>query len=120
MIGHLLLSLVLAGGAIAILVRGLRFRPRTPVWGLFILLFFVIWAGGVWMAPAGPVHFGINWLPFVLIAILLTVFVVALTPHGSARQRDEREVEREVVVGLGLYFWVLIGALVAAIIASYQ
>lgn len=120
MIGHLLLALVLSGVAIAILVRGLRFRPSTPVWGLFVLLFFAIWAGGVWIAPAGPEHLGINWLPFLLIAILLTVFVVALTPHRSAGQRSEREVEREVVVGLGLYFWVLIGALAAAIMAGYQ
>jgi hypothetical protein len=53
-------------------------------------------------------------------AILLTVFVVALSPRRGAGRRSEPEVEREVEVGLGLYFWVLIGALVAAIVASYQ
>ena len=120
MIGHLLLSLVLAGGAVAILVQGLRARPSTPVWALFILLFFAIWAGGMWIVPIGPVHLGIAWLPFVLMAILLTVFVVALSPRRGAGHRSEREVEREVEVGLGLYFWVLIGALVAAVVASYQ
>jgi hypothetical protein len=120
MIGHLLLSLVLAGGAVAILVQGLRARPSTPVWALFILLFFAIWAGGMWIVPVGPVHLGIAWLPFVLMAILLTVFLVALSPQRGAGHRSEREVEREVEVGLGLYFWVLIGALVAAVVASYQ
>lgn len=120
MVGHLALSLVLSGAAVAILVRGLRFRPSTPAWSLFVIFFCAIWAGGVWVMPAGPSHLGIKWLPFLLIAILLTVLVVALAPHGSRSHRDELEVEREVQVGLGLFFWVLIGALIAAIVAGYR
>jgi len=119
-IGHLVLSLVLAGAAVAVLVAGLRYRPPTPAWSLFIVFFFAIWAGGVWVAPVGPSHFGITWLPFLLIAILLGVLVVVLAPPGGRRHRDERELEREVEVGLGVFFWVLIGTLLAAIIAGYR
>jgi hypothetical protein len=68
----------------------------------------------------GPSHLGIYWLPFVLIAILLAVLVVALAPHGSRSRRDELEVEREVEVGLNLFFWVLIGALTVLIVARYR
>ena len=120
MIGHLLLSLVLSGAAVAVLVRGLRFRPGKPVWSLFLLLFFAIWAGGLWLAPVGPSHFGIIWLPFLLIAVLLSVLVVAVSPHERQSHRQEVELEREVVVGVGLFFWVLIGALIAAIVAAYR
>ena len=120
MIGHLALSLLLSSVAIAILVRGLRFRPSTPVWSLFVLFFFATWAGGVRMVPVGPSHFGLTWLPFVLIAILLSLLVVALGPRGRQSPRDEREVEREVEVGLGLFFWVLIGLLIVALVAGYR
>jgi hypothetical protein len=119
-IGHFLLSLGLSGAAVAILVAGLRFRPKTPLWGFFVLFFLAIWAGGVWVARLGPSHLGVVWLPFLMIAILLAVLVVALAPHGKRTQRGEQEIEREVEVGLGLFFWVLIGALIAAIVASYR
>ena len=68
----------------------------------------------------GPAHLGIYWLPFVLIAILLAVLVVALTPRRSRSHQGELAVEREVEVELGLFFWVLIGALTVLIVARYR
>ena len=119
-IGHLVLSLILSCVAIAVLVAGFRFRPRTPVWGLFLIFFLAIWAGGVWIVPFGPSHLGVTWMPFLLITILLAVLVVAVSPRGAGSHRAEQEVEREVEVGLGLFFWVLIGALIVSIVAAYR
>jgi hypothetical protein len=116
MIIHLLLALGLSAASIAILVKGLRVRPNTPAWGLFVILFFAIWAGGLWVAPAVT----IVWLPFLLIAVLLTVLVAALSPRGRPGHQQELEVEREVEAGLGLFFFVLVGALIAAIAAGYR
>ena len=120
MIGHLVLSLGLGGIATGVLVMGLRFRPRTPVWSIFLLLSLVIWAGGVWVAPAGPVHFGVAWLPFLLIAILLAVLLAAVAPGGGRSHHSELEIKREVEVGLGLFFWILTATLVAVIAAGYR
>ena len=39
--------------------------------------------------------------------------------HRQSHQQ-ELEVERKVEVGLGLFFWVLIGGLIAAIVAGYR
>jgi quinol-cytochrome oxidoreductase complex cytochrome b subunit len=61
-----------------------------------------------------------HWLPFVLIAILLAVLVVALAPHASRSRLDELPVAREVATGLGLVFWVLIGALIMLIVVRYH
>ena len=80
----------------------------------------MIWAAGVWVAPVGPTHFGVTWLPFLMIAILLTLLIVAVAPRQGRSHRDEQEVEREVEVGLGLFFWVLIGALGVAIASGYR
>lgn len=87
MIAHLVLSLALAVVAVAILVRGLRFRPSMPVWSLSVIFFLVIWASGVWVVPIGPTRLGISGLPFVLIGILLTVLVAALSRIGATRTR---------------------------------
>jgi hypothetical protein len=117
-IGHLILSLILSGASVALLVAGLRFRPRTPVWALFVILFLATWAGGVWVVPFGPTHLGVTWLPFLLIEIMLAVLVVVLSPRGH---RARQEVEREVDVGIGLFLFVrIVGALMAAIVGGYR
>src|SRR5215813_5229599 len=104
MVGHLMLSLALASVATGVLAAGVRLPPGKPLWSVFVLLALGIWAGGLWAAPAGPVHFGINWLPFLLIAILLAVLVAALSHRGRPQShREEVELEREVEVGLGLF-----------------
>ena len=120
MITHLVLALGLSAAAITILVKGLRVRPNTPAWSLFVILFFAIWAGGLWVAPVGSSAGVIVWLPFLLIAVLLTVLVLALSPRGRPGHEQELEVEREVEAGLGLFFFVLVGALIAAIVAGYR
>jgi hypothetical protein len=89
-IGHILLSLGLSGAAIAILVAGLRFRPKTPLWGFSLIFFLAIWAGGLWVARVGPPHLGVVWLPFLMIAILLAVLVVVLAPRGGRRRAASR------------------------------
>jgi hypothetical protein len=86
MIAHMLLSLVLAGVAVAILVEGLRCRPNTPVWGLFAILFFGIWAGGVWVAPAGPMHLGVYWLPFLLTGMSRSLLILGGSWVASFRR----------------------------------
>ena len=39
---------------------------------------------------------------------LRLVLVVVLVPQRTAGRHDEADIEREVEVGLGLFFWVLI------------
>jgi hypothetical protein len=118
MIAHLAVSLLLAVASITVLVRGLQFRPATPLWSTFVVFFFVIWAGGVWMAPIGPRHFGVVWLPFALVAIMLSILVVALMPHRAGTAQIA-ETEREIQSGLGLFFFVLVAGLIVAIVAAY-
>src|SRR5262245_3189180 len=121
MVGHLMLSLALASVATGVLAAGLRVPPGKSLWSVFVLLALGIWAGGLWVAPTGPVHFGINWLPYLLIAILLGVLVAALSHRGVPQShREEMAFEREVDVGLGLFFWVLVVALACVIAAGYR
>ena len=60
MVAHVILSSALAGIATGVLAAGVRLPPGKPLWSVFVLLALGIWAGGLWVAPAGPVHFGIK------------------------------------------------------------
>ena len=81
---------------------------------LILLFTYRSFAAGVYM------HLGIYWLPFLLTAILLSVLVVVLVPQRTAGRHDEADIEREVEVGLGLFFWVLIVGLIAVVLTAYR
>jgi len=112
----LLLTAVFAGG-----VRGHRFGAALIFF--FVILLFGTWAGGVWMAPIGTPLFGASWLSFVLVGLFFALVLTALLPPDPDRVKrvPATEVEENAtpVVVFGIFFWILIGGLIAAIIIHY-
>ena len=51
---------------------------------------------------------------------LRLVLVVVLVPQRTAGRHDEADIVREVEVGLGLFFWVLIVGLIAIVLTAYR
>ena len=99
---------------------GLRHRgPWNHELPLFVVLFLAIWAGGIWVAPFGPSMGNIYWLPFVLTAVLIATLIAAVVPPGSVTHEKVVEREQEFMAGLGVLFWILIGALLLAVAARY-
>lgn len=118
MFGHLLVSLLFAGVATGILGVGLRFSSR-PLWALFLVLCLAVWAGGIWLAPFGPSFWNIYWAPFLLISVLVALLIVAIAPPRVHTHAEEMEREREIEMGLGVFFWILIGLLLAVVVLRY-
>jgi hypothetical protein len=112
MIGHAILSLLLAAIAIAVLSIGVEHPRRAPV---FIVMFLAIWAGGATMAPRG-VGFLRFYSTFVLVAVLLSTVGAVYARHGRTPPPEEM---REIETGLGLFFWLLVVGLVAVILWAY-
>jgi Ca2+/Na+ antiporter len=105
---------------------------RKGLFWLFLILFLATWAGGVWVKPFGPILWGIHWLSFLLVgAVVALILAVAQSssrtkPQGRQetieileRMKEERELEQVAWVTLTIFFWVLVLALLSAIIFRY-
>ncbi len=116
----------------ALVIGGLfaaAFRTRGP-WDSLLLFLLVIllftWAGGAWITPFGPVLWGGYWLPFLVIALIITVLLAAAAPVNAKEERLERSVEpterveESIVVGaVSFFFWIFIFFLILALLFAY-
>jgi hypothetical protein len=104
-------------------------RKKNPIW-LFLFIFLITWAGGIWMIPIGPILYGVRWLPFVLVGLIAVLLFVALSHNRLPKDRLEtlemldrieqgKEIEQVTYITLSLFFWVLVMGLIAAIVLHY-
>src|SRR5205085_11709591 len=114
-----ILALLLAWGFSK--VFGTRAPGDKFIW-FFLMIFLFAWAGGIWIAPIGPLWWGVSWIPVLATGFLIALLLTAIAPR-SPRNRQEARVqvaaEETVVVALGTFFWILIALLVLSIIGRY-
>ncbi|GMU21732.1 MAG: hypothetical protein AMXMBFR13_18220 [Phycisphaerae bacterium] len=103
-------------------------------WVAALFIFFILlaasWAGGIWLTPFGPILWGVYWLPFLLVGLIVALLIGsmaaparrprfaggAVVPEAvDVEHREENRTER-VISGV---FWVLLVILAAAILARY-
>ena len=107
-------------------------RPGTSgIWSklsfLFVILFLVIWAGGIWLIPFGPKFLNTYWLPFIVSAIAISLILITLIPPQSGsktsiklvRTEDKKKPASERELVPGIFFWLLILALITVIVIRY-
>jgi hypothetical protein len=96
----------------------------------FAVVLFAAWAGGLWLAPFGPVWWGAGFLPFLAAGLVVALILAAALPprRGEARRSapvlDDRTRTREsegapAAVVLGGFFWALVVVLGAAVAVAY-
>jgi hypothetical protein len=128
---ELLAALMVASVLSGLFVVANRKRSlRKGLFWLFLVLFLATWAGGVWMKPFGPTLWGIHWLSFLfvglVVALILAVAQARPNPHSRQetiemleRIRQEREMEQVAWLTLTIFFWVLLFTLLIAIVVRY-
>lgn len=90
----------------------------------FLVLFLASWAGGLWLTPLGPPLWGAYWAPVVFVGVFVALLLAAASEPSRRyylRHRSE-PVEANAAAAataFGLMFWILMIALVAAVIAGY-
>jgi len=118
----LLISIVLALIFSSLLVFGFNRRIAGPVHGLlffFLIIFLFTWGIGSWLTPVGPVHYGVYWLGYLFIAVLIMLLLGLMLPPVKPRSRiikkselDEKVTERKVTeaftITFGAFFWLLL------------
>jgi hypothetical protein len=124
---HFLAALIFALLFTFIFAAGFRRKgPWASMVLVFIIIFLATWAGGVWLHPVGVPLWGVHWMAFLFVGLVITLVLAAAVP--SAREEStvelvdvrEEKAERKAALGaLGVFFWVLVIALVVAIVARY-
>lgn len=102
---------------------------RTGPWGGFVWFFLVVflgaWAIGLWVEPVGPPLWGVAWVPILIGALLIALLIAAIPPAEPAPRRAAAtdpvaDVETAAAASaIGLFFWVLLMALVLVILLSF-
>jgi hypothetical protein len=108
-------------------VLGWQGPGHGGLWPSFLFIFFIIlivtWAGGVWITPFGTPVWGVYWLPFVAVGLVLALVLLAINPPRKPRTRREaiqrREDERQASALVSGFFWVMLLALGVAIVTHY-
>ncbi len=130
-IPDLLISLILAlllTGLFMLTTRKAGWK-KGSIW-IFLIIFLITWAGGLWLKPFGPALWGIYWLPFLLTGLVVFLTLLIFSPPRPLRGRQEtldmleraeqrKELEEVTYITFNLFFWILLLLLVAAIILRY-
>jgi surface polysaccharide O-acyltransferase-like enzyme len=114
----LLLTVIFAAG-----VR--RHRARAVLLGFFIIVFLATWAGGVWIVPSGAHSWGVAWMSFMAVGLIVALLLTALIPPPRAAHTPEEESQRErsetaVILAFDIFFWISLIILGIVIIAHYM
>jgi hypothetical protein len=62
--------------------------PWGSAWTFFLVIFLVLWAVSIYLAPVGPTYQGVSWAPLIIAGILLSLLLIAAMP-GVNEWRDE-------------------------------
>lgn len=86
-----------------------------------ILLFFAVWAGGVWITPVGAPQWGLSLLTFLLVGLALALVLAALLPpvRPPAESSQEAALSETAAITFSFFFWLLIVLLLLAVIGRY-
>lgn len=87
----------------------------------FLILLFGIWAGGVWIRPAGPLAAGIAWVPLLVVGLIIVFMLAAVLPPPPRRHAPTGPgtSDTAVAVGYTIFFWLLMVAFWVALLAAY-
>lgn len=125
--GHLLVALFFALLFTFIFAAGFRRRgPWASLVLFFVVIFLATWAGGIWLHPIGLPVWGVHWMAFLFVGLVISLVLAAAVPSRQEAPsielvdpEQERADRRAALGALGVFFWVLIIALIVAIIARY-
>lgn len=98
--------------------------PWGSVWTFFLVLFLALATVSIYIAPIGPVQWGVAWIPITIAGIIVTILLIAAMPHPPSRpglraEKSAAEDQSDLpATPIGRFFWVLVILLVIAIVVG--
>jgi hypothetical protein len=101
--------------------------PWGSIWTFFLVLFLTLSTVAIYVAPIGPVYWGIAWIPITIAGVIITVLLIAAMPHPDNKRglpngdTDVTKVNSKTdfpTTPVGRFFWALIILFVIAIIVG--
>lgn len=111
-----LLVAVLMAGLFGLVLR--RPGPWGGVFWMFLVVFLVAWAVGMWVPPVGPLWMGVSWVPFLIAALVVTLLIAAAAEPREPATVAEAEEAEAAAVAAGVLFWSMLLVLVVLVIAG--
>jgi hypothetical protein len=118
------IAVAISFSAIAVLVLGWRRHPAAESFAmsgliLFLILFLALWAGSMWLAPAGPAIAGAPLVAMIVMATIITLLILAATPrHHRHTIRLEPGGNTEAPRGIDIALIMLLALLLAVALAG--
>ncbi len=95
--------------------------PWESFWTFMLVLVLAGLAAGLWIVPAGPIIWGVAWIPILMVMIIVALLLGAASPRKQKRVSTKREGNKPVVsdteaATVGALFWILLIFLLGVII----
>lgn len=119
---HFLFALSISLLLVALFAGSYRRDERwQDIFLIFFLIFLASWAGGLWLAPIGPLVWGVSLVPFLVTGVL---FALLLAMGGGVSRRSTSEGMRAAeqateVVAVSILTWTLVALLLLSIVIHY-
>ena len=62
------------------LISGILFTFLIFLYGKHRRPVVLIWAGGIWLRPAGPLLWGVSFINFLIVGLVATLLILAFSP----------------------------------------
>lgn len=106
---------------------GWRRREAEHAWAavlfVFPVLFFAFWAANLWIAPIGPVYWGVAFFPVLIVGLVLILLIAAAAPPRPRStlivETPESPKTDAADAALGFFFWLVLLLLIGAIVVAY-
>lgn len=117
-----------------LLTFGFKRKGPGPADGLlffFVIIFMFSWSIGAWLAPFGPVHWGVPWMGYLVLAMIVMLLIGVIVPRSKPpkqRAKDrtltdyelfEKEADASPLsFSFGIFFWIMFITLLMIAVAK--
>ena len=84
--------------------------PWGSIWTFFLVLFLTLLTVSIYVAPIGPLYWGVAWIPITIAGFIITALLLSAMPHHTAGKDSPVASDPTPLPyrRVGKFFWVLI------------